>query len=480
MQNRFTHYRHEAVTRAPIIYRRVVADIRRRPLFNFFIALAVLFLVLLANSILTKPAEEQKKVASAKAVNVYSIGTAPKITLQGKVEKSNVIKIMAQTGGVVQNVHVTEGDTVTKGQTLITLSSNYQGDSAPGVQAALAQTSYNNALSTYDTQKDLINKQREVANTSADNTEALRKISVESRDGTQRLIDDTQNSIDAANATITQLGSSTDPDDIARVAGAKQLLPQLKASITQLQAGVNQLNYSTDTNNPPTKLTELQKSITLKGLDIQDKAVDLGKEVARLQASLAYIGASLMTPATPVTGTVDRIYVSAGQTVAPGTLLATIVGSEEDPTIVVNLPRDLAATISRVEPSVIHMGKKTYETTPRYVSMEAVDGTQNVALFFLPPLYTSSVTADGFVSVDIPVGLASTSSTIPFVPLDAIYQTANNAYVYVAKNGKVESKKVTLGSVYGEFSEITSGLTSGDQVILDRNIIAGDKITIKK
>jgi multidrug efflux pump subunit AcrA (membrane-fusion protein) len=480
MQHRFNHYRDTLTTQSPVIYRRVVTDIRRRPLFNFGIALVLLFLVLLANSILTKPAAEVKKVNTAKQVKVYSIGVAPKVTLQGKVDKTNVIKILAQAPGVVSSVDVTEGDDVSKGQTLVNLSSNYQGDSAPAVQASIAQTSYNNAVATYGTQKDVINKQRDVANTTSDNTEALRKISVESRDSTQRLIDDTQSNINALTTTINSLSTSTTPADQAQVASARQLRSQLNASLTQLQSGVNQLNYSTDTNNPPSKLAGLQKDLTLKGLDLQEKALDLGKEVSRLQASLAWIGASVMTPATPVNGKVDRVFVSVGQTVTPGTVLATIVGTEEDPTISVSLPRDLAQSLSRIEPSVIHLGNKIYSTTPRYVSSEAVDGTQNVALFYLPPQYASDVTADGFVSVDLPIGLPSTSSTIPFVPLDAVYQTANSANVYTAQDGKVISKTVTLGSVYGDYTEITSGLTSGDQVILNRNVVAGDAITLSK
>ncbi len=78
--------------------------------------------------------------------------------------KSGVIKIVAQAPGIVSGINVYEGQEVVKGGQLLSLSSNYQGGNAAAVQAQIAKNSYNLAKDTNETQKDLINKQREIAN----------------------------------------------------------------------------------------------------------------------------------------------------------------------------------------------------------------------------------------------------------------------------------------------------------------------------
>ncbi len=77
------------------------------------------------------------------------------------------------------------------------------------------------------------------------------------------------------------------------------------------------------------------------------------------------------------------------------------------------------------------------------------------------------------------MGAPKTSAAVPFVPLDSVFQTQDQAYLFVAKNGKAVSRKVKLGSVLGRFVEIESGLNNSDQVILDRNVIDGDSVKIK-
>src|SRR5882724_10775166 len=100
-------------------YKRGTVFIKARPLGSFFIVLGLLFLIIIVGQIFQKKATEQTKKQPVKSVTIYSVGTSPKATFQAKVEKSGVVKIMAQTSGVVQSVLVTEGDNVDSGQQLI-------------------------------------------------------------------------------------------------------------------------------------------------------------------------------------------------------------------------------------------------------------------------------------------------------------------------------------------------------------------------
>ncbi len=84
--------------------------------------------------------------------------------------------------------------------------------------------------------------------------------------------------------------------------------------------------------------------------------------------------------------------------------------------------------------------------------------------------------SEGFISVEMPIGMADTTMVATYVPLDAVYQTREKAYVFVKNGDTAKSRDVVLGQVFGDSVEIVSGLKNGDQVILNRNIIAGDKI----
>ncbi len=463
------------------VYEKVVADIRRRPLLNFFLALVLLFLVMFLVHVLQAPKNIQAQNPAPKSVKLYHIGNAPTITLSAKIEKSGVINIVAQTAGVVQSINVTEGDSVNRGTTLINLSSNYQGGDAPAVQAQIAQVQANNTNQTYGTQLDVLHKQRDIATTSAQNTEDLRAISAKSVDETQSLINQNQDILTSLNQSINDLqaapSNSTTQQTIIQT---KQLRAQLQSGINQLQQALRATQFQTDTNNPPTQLANLQKDITLKQLDIQEKMLTLGKDVSNLQANLANINASLMHPASPVAGTVERVNIHIGQTVTPGTPLATIMAGDPDVTAVVAVPSQIAASASRIQPSTLHIGNIPYTTTPRYVTTEATEGSSYAILYSIPQELQSAVTNAGYITIDVPVGIPDTGSVVPFVPIDSVYQTQNDAYVYIIKKNTVASRKVTLDSVYGDYVAVTSGLNAGDEIILDRNVTAGDKVIGRK
>jgi multidrug efflux pump subunit AcrA (membrane-fusion protein) len=117
--------------------------LRKSPLLTFIVALAVLLgLIVLANFIRTPEPDAGPVAAEPKVVETYAIGTAPSVQIQGRVEKTGVITIVAQSGGVVRKIAVQPGDEVTKGKTLVSLASNYQGGTVAGVQRQIAQKQY--------------------------------------------------------------------------------------------------------------------------------------------------------------------------------------------------------------------------------------------------------------------------------------------------------------------------------------------------
>lgn len=464
-------FRKFAKKKTTAFYKDLIVRIRKHPLPSFFTSLGILLVfIILANVLGAPKVDTANQKPLVKQVSAYHIGSAPKIALSAKINKSGVITIVAQSAGVVSSIDVAEGDSVYKGTTLVDLSTNYQGGDAGSIQVQMAQAQYNNVQDTFDEQMDLINRQRDVATASATTANDLRSISSQSIGETNDVISQDQAIIDSLTQTIN---TSADP---ATVATAKQMKAQMQAGMNQLSEAVRQTQYQTDTTQMPALLTDLQKQITLKQLDIQEKGLKLNREISGLQLNLANVTAALMHPASPVNGTVERVFVNQGQAVTPGTTIAVIKANTVATTAVVTVPGNIAKTISHIEPSVLHIGDTTISELPRFVSTEATDGSNYTAIYDIPAEKQKDLTSTGYITIDVPLGGADTDSTIPFIPIDSVYQSEDSAYIYVIKNGKAQSRSVQLGNVFGRFVEVKQGLQDGDQVITDRNIIAGDSV----
>lgn len=447
--------------------------IDRKPMTSFFTVLVILLLLIITGSFLRKPQIEKITAPAAKEVAVYSIGKAPRVTVQGKMEKSGITKIIALTPGVITSVNVIEGQEVTQGTNLISMSSNYSGGNPASVGREIAAATYQNVKDTYDTSKDLIAKQREAADKQKDNADALRDITNKSLDDTRGLIDLNNNILSTLKSNLTaEQNGANDPQTIL---GLKQAIGQYQSAVAGLNSQLRANEYATNGDKPAAALANITRDITQKQLDIQEKALKLAQETSALSLKLAQIQEASYFPSAPFAGIIERVYVNPGDSVTPGTPLVVLHGAQKLK-LVVKIPRNIAQNVSMVEESVIHIGDMTIKQIPMYISTEATDGDLYTIDYMLSEELQNKVTNNEYLSVEIPVGMAQTNAVIPFIPIDSIYQTESAAYIFVDKNGKAEVKNINLGQVMGSYVEVREGLTSGDKVILTRNVIAGDLI----
>lgn len=465
-------------TKRKVYYKKFLIHAQKRPIPTFLgLLLMLLGLILLSNFINRPKISSQETNLATKEVSVYPIGSSPKLTVQAQVEKSGVVKIVSLSGGVVQNINVEVGQEVGRGTTLVSLSSNYQGGNALGVARQLAYASYKNTKDTYKTNTELIDKQKELAERSDKNSDELRAISNQSLDATRGLIG-------LNNEILTTLESSQAELEAANAGGAndaailqtKQLRSQLMAGNNQLEASLRASEYTGPDDKIPAEISNLSKDIALKQLDIQRKALDLSLEVSRLSLTMAQINEAIMYPSTPVNGVVERIFVRVGQVVSPGTPIAQVSGASDNLIAVALLSREMAQGVSNVKVSTLHLGNETYDEVPFYVSTEATDGSLYTVHFAIPQEFAQSVTDKGYITIEVPIDFPKTGSSIPFVPIDSVFQTQDQAFLFVNENGKAKSRKVVLGEILGRFAEIKSGLKEGDEVILNRNVIEGDPV----
>jgi RND family efflux transporter MFP subunit len=455
-------------------YRRTTAFIKRRPMLSFLLMIAVLFAFLILGKIFDSAPAEKAEQKQTKTVDVYKIGHGPQATFQAKIEKSGVVKIVAQSPGIVSNIDVKEGDSVWKGQQLLSLSTNYQGGNASSVQRQIADAQYKNVLDTFGLQTDMINKQRAVATASAQQAQQTRDITRQSLNDTNSMIDINQSQLDQINQDLAALNPS-DKTYIEKKTAASQL----QASLAQLRAGQRTTEYAAANDKAPALLATLQEDITLKQLSMQEQGVTLNKEISGLQSNLAAIAEGLMYPASPLEGTVERITVRKGQLVNPGTPLATIVSPEGKTTAVLLVPLAIARTIYDQEKSTLLINGNTISVTPTHIATEATDGQLYAVTYEIPAEQAQYLTDGEYISVQVPIGQKPRIPDDPLIPIDAVYQNQDHAYVLVINNNKAETRTVTAAHVYGGYVEVLKGLTNGDQIILNRNVIAGDTVKIQ-
>jgi multidrug efflux pump subunit AcrA (membrane-fusion protein) len=456
---------------------KMIGFIGKRPLASFYVSLALLLGVIALVSYLGRPEETAIEAeAPAKAVTPYSIGSTSSIMIEGKVEKGGLLTLVAQTSGIVTKVPG-EGVAIKPGQTLLTIATTYSGASIADTQAALAKTQYNFQKQTQDLQQELIEKQRESARLSQENTEALREIQAESVSRTRDQLNQAQSILNILNDNLATLESATQSaQNQALILSTKQLQSQFISANNQLESLLDQTEYQVNADNPPQQLSKTATDITLTQLELQAKSLDLNLEVARLNYRLASINASLNYPSAPFAGKIERVHVRYGQAVNPGTPLLTLSGGPQTSQIVVTIPRDISITMSKTEPAKV----VDYPLTPLpiiHISETFADQLSRI-IISVPEEVQNKFVDQQTVNLLLPIGYAQTLASMPVIPIDAVHQTQEAAYVFVIEASRARTRLVELGAVTGDRVFISSGLKDGDIIIRERNIADGDNITI--
>jgi len=440
--------------------------------------LSILLLVILIIARLTRPGESTDTLGQvAKVVEVYRAGVSSKVTYNGQVEKAGVVKILSQTAGIVNAISVVEGQAVSRGALLLAIAANYQGSNPAEIQAAIANRQYRMVLDTFDTQKEIIVKQKEIASKAHDNTVNLATISAQAREDTTGLINLNQTMLDALQANLSAL-QANNPGNVngSAILQIQGTMAQVSAGQNQLKSALRNLDYQVSSANPPLQLADQQRSLTFQQLELQQKSLELNRDISALQAKMANISASSFKPTAPFAGKVDRVYVRRLQAVSPGMPLVSLAGGNRSSRLVVRLPKDTAVRVSNIEPSTLRIDSRSIEILPLYVSSEATDGSLYSVVYSLPEDVYPSVTEGDSLQIDIP--LSSIAKSIA-VPLEAVFQTQDSAYVFTIKDGKARASKVSLGKVSGKFIDIVSGITADDVVILDRTVAQDTPVVSK-
>lgn len=455
-----------------------------RPFIAFIATLIVLFVLIAFSSwIRTPDPEAEVSTPDPVAVQVFETGQTPRLTMTGTVEKSGIFVVTAQTGGIVQKVSVQEGAEIKRGTQLVALSSGYTGGSAQTVQRQIASRNFQFQKETYDLQKEMIAKDRRSAELTSSNATDLREISKKSIDETKSLLGANEQILSYYEKLLSDMeksGTATE-QDLTTVRAVKA---QYMSTVNAIRNNLRSVEYSSSHETAPAQKDQNTRELALMRLDLQEKTLDLNKDLSALNVKLARISESLLYPASTCAGIVEQIFVNVGESVSPGTPIALIRANDRQAEINVSVPLSIAKQVSSLEPAQVTINGTVYELYPDVITTEAATGTLGNIKFVLPESVIDALGNNQTVSVSMPLSVSQASADSLVVPLDAIYQTATTAYVYTVvtkEDGSLHTqiKEVAVGEVSGTYVTILSGLTEDDKVIVTRGVTADQVVTIQ-
>ncbi|MDY3928491.1 MAG: efflux RND transporter periplasmic adaptor subunit [Clostridia bacterium] len=495
--------------------------------------------VMLMSSASCGKKEMPKEVETTSAVNVevYTAGVddvSNRVTYTGEIKAAESVSVSAKVSAKAVSVNVKEGDYVKAGQVLATLdktdlqlsynqalasynsaqasynmtknSTNERNSSQAQQSVNSAQIAYENALNNYNRELELYNQ-----NSAVVLAEQSRDDAVAAYNRAKELYDNDTNLISARNAYQTALDnynrsqqlyeqgaiSKNDLDtaknntenakasldtveannkasmDSAHSAmitaeeNLKKAKTTAKASLDSAKTALDNAKNSLDSANENISLTSVSNSESLKTSEASVESALASLNIAKNNLNNTSITA-------PISGYISTKNVNMGQMVSPGVELFSIKNSNTvdgeinvTESVISNVSVGTkaivsvkSADISDVEGAVTQVNPVKDERTGMYivkVTMENADNALKVGMFADITLITHSV--DGAITI----------------PTEAVMQSGDEKYVYIANGNQAEKAVVITGIEDGDYIQIVSGIEPGDKIIVSGKDYLSDK-----
>ncbi len=395
-------------------------------------------------------------------------------------------KLTFGSAGTVAEVKVAEGDTVEKGQLL----AKFDDASLLPLQEAVVQARINlsGALDT---------TQAKVAVTTAKIALITAQKNLENAETPYSESDILQAEVAVANAKIALKKAQDDfdkakdkydsnptvPDWIldyelkkVQLALAKSKLAEAEETLVEMKAGADPLQVElkkkelevaqANLNKAEAELAGIQGVVNspegeLRQLQIAVAQAALNSATSRLEAAIVL---------APFDGIATSVNVAAGQTVSASTVVVEIV----DPSII-----EVSAVLDEIDVPQVKLGQRVIVSLSSLSDLElsgevsAISSTSKTQSGVVTYTVTIRVTPPS--GVQVREGMSATAdivveeaNNVLLIPTQAITGTTNNPAVQVMVNGVIQQRTVELGLSDGSYSEVISGLQSGEQVVLPK------------
>ena len=257
--------------------------------------------------------------------------------------------------------------------------------------------------------------------------------------------------------------------------GAGQVLAIIKGE----QQNVNVQNAQAVYNNAVAEVKRFENAYASGGVTKQQlDQVRLQAQTAKNSLQSANLSASDVNVRASFAGVINKKNIEPGAFVAPGQALFEIVNIST---------LKLAVKVDEKNIASVRMGQ-----TIEVVSSINPDQKYTGVVTFIAPKADASLNFPVEIEIrnnvnnELKAGMYGTAffgdketSQILTIPRTAFVGSVSSNQVYVIKNGKAELKTISSGRIFGDYIEVLSGLSKGEQVIVSGHINLSDQTPVK-
>jgi len=253
-----------------------------------------------------------------------------------------------------------------------------------------------------------------------------------------------------------------------------QVLVQLDNSV--LNQNIAQAQTQVDLNRT---LFERQKNLWDQkiGTEVQFLQAQTALQSSIKQVASLKQQADMYRITSPINGTVDQMDLKLGQIISPGANGIRIVNAD-NLKIKADVPESYASSVNQGDNvKVVVPDANDSLTTKVTFAAKVIDPASRS--FGIEIKLPSRKTLRPNMTAIIKIADYSKSNALA-VPINAIQRSEAGDYVFLDQNGTAKKKAVTVGATYAGQSEILSGLSAGDQLIIQGagDIEDGDKLKV--
>lgn len=271
----------------------------------------------------------------------------------------------------------------------------------------------------------------------------------------------TQVQLEEAHAALTSAQATYDNALNTRSNAETQLATAQKSLATAKVAYQNAKNsYQNANSGYSNAASQLKVAQSTAGIETSQQRLELAKvnlEIARNNLDNAAI-------ASPISGVIQRRNIEVGEMASPSSPLL-VIHNLDSVNLLIYVPADQVNTIQMDDLLQVRVPSSKVMTTGKVKSIGLDDANGNgfpVQITVSNPdgKLKSGMLADvSFIGTDAQEGV--------IVPTKAVQQENDKSYVYVAEQGHAVRKEVSVGSQSGSQTLITSGLTDGEEIIVN-------------
>ena len=388
----------------------------------------ILSLIMISALILTGCSKSGENIPAVSAINVKTdivkVGDVEaNVSYTGEVKASVGAGVTAKVSGTVKTVNAELGDYVTQGTILMTIDSTQY---SLAYNQALA--AYNSAVASYNNVTGGSVEQGKISmNQALSNAQSAYNTALDNYNRQKALYDIGAISLVALESAKTALDNAALALETAKANSSLNdgvIIPQTEASAS---AGISQAKAALD---------------------------------------IAANNLSNCTVTAPVSGYITAKNVSVGQMASPGIELFAVKDTKMLD-IEVNVTEAVISSVSQSTKAKISVKSAGISDMDAVVSAVATAKSDMTGLY---PVKVTVPNDDGKIKLGMiaDVSLATSGAKgVLIISADAVILSGGKNYVYVAENDKAVKKEVVIGVSDGKAVEIISGLSEGEEVIVD-------------